>query len=188
MIPARVLPPKALVVAVTPLLDPRSVGALLDLRARGYDLAAVEVSPVPFVDAGDDETDELALPAVAAPRRAECEPLRASRRRSGTLGRRGARSPRPLEGVRAFRRHAPLRCAALAASRCGRGSWPRSRALGWACRCGGRGRSRRRCRARAGGGLLLRAPMPVPAAVALLGGEYALVLSLEGGALDLQAR
>jgi uncharacterized protein (DUF58 family) len=49
LIPVRTLPPNALVVALTPLLDPRSVGALLDLRARGFDLAVVDVSPVPFV-------------------------------------------------------------------------------------------------------------------------------------------
>ena len=35
MIPRRTLPPNALVLALSPLLDPRSVGALLDLRARG---------------------------------------------------------------------------------------------------------------------------------------------------------
>ena len=49
MIPRRMLPPNALVIALSPLLDQRSVGALLDLRARGYDLAVVDVSPVPFV-------------------------------------------------------------------------------------------------------------------------------------------
>ena len=51
VIPSRTLPPQALVLAVTPLLDERSVAALLDLRARGYDLAVVEVSPEPFVRA-----------------------------------------------------------------------------------------------------------------------------------------
>ncbi len=49
VIPRRMLPPNALVIALSPLLDQRSVGALLDLRARGYDLAVVDVSPVPFV-------------------------------------------------------------------------------------------------------------------------------------------
>ena len=48
MIPRRMLPPNALVIALSPLLDQRSVGALLDLRARGYDLAVIDVSPVPF--------------------------------------------------------------------------------------------------------------------------------------------
>ena len=60
VLPSRTLPPKALVVALTPLLDERAVGALLDLRARGFDLAVVEVSPVPFTAPGQDETDQLA--------------------------------------------------------------------------------------------------------------------------------
>jgi uncharacterized protein (DUF58 family) len=48
VIPRRTLPPSALVIALSPLLDARSVGALLDLRARGYDLVVIDVSPVPF--------------------------------------------------------------------------------------------------------------------------------------------
>jgi uncharacterized protein (DUF58 family) len=50
VIPRRMLPPNALVIALSPLLDQRSVAALLDLRARGFDLAVVDVSPVPFVE------------------------------------------------------------------------------------------------------------------------------------------
>ncbi len=49
VLPPRTLPPRALVLALTPLLDTRSAAALLDLRARGFDLVVVEVSPVPFV-------------------------------------------------------------------------------------------------------------------------------------------
>ena len=60
VIPARVLPPQALIVAITPLLDARSVAALTDLRARGFDLAIVEVSPEPFVEPGESELDRLA--------------------------------------------------------------------------------------------------------------------------------
>ena len=45
-LPPRTLPPKALIVALTPLLDERAVAALFDLLARGYDLAVVEVSPL----------------------------------------------------------------------------------------------------------------------------------------------
>jgi uncharacterized protein (DUF58 family) len=60
VIPARTLPPKALVIGLTPLLDERAVGALLDLRARGFDLAIVDVSPVPFARAGADEAERLA--------------------------------------------------------------------------------------------------------------------------------
>lgn len=37
--------------ALSPLLDPRTVDALLDLRARGYDLAVVEVDPEGFIEA-----------------------------------------------------------------------------------------------------------------------------------------
>jgi uncharacterized protein (DUF58 family) len=46
ILPPRTLPPKALVLAITPLLDNRTAAALLDLRARGYDLIVVEVSPL----------------------------------------------------------------------------------------------------------------------------------------------
>ena len=60
LIPPGVLPPQALVVALTPLLDDRSVTALLDLRARGFDLAVVDVSPVPYADPGPNEVDQLA--------------------------------------------------------------------------------------------------------------------------------
>ena len=60
------LPPQALVLAVSPLIDDRSVTALLDLRARGHDLAVIEVSPVPFAEPGESELDQLALPALAA--------------------------------------------------------------------------------------------------------------------------
>jgi uncharacterized protein (DUF58 family) len=107
VIPARVLPPKALVVAVTPLLDPRSVGALLDLRARGYDLALVEVSPVPFVEHGESETDELAYRLWLLRR----EELRSRFERLGVaVARWDDEAPlaAAVEGVRAFRRHALL--------------------------------------------------------------------------------
>jgi uncharacterized protein (DUF58 family) len=61
IIPARTLPPQALVVGLTPLLDARAVNALLDLRARGFDLAVVEISPVPFATVGPaGEVDVLA--------------------------------------------------------------------------------------------------------------------------------
>jgi uncharacterized protein (DUF58 family) len=49
VLPPRTLPPKALVLAITPLLDTRTATALLDLRARGYDLIVVEVSPLELV-------------------------------------------------------------------------------------------------------------------------------------------
>ena len=46
--PAPHVAPEREVIALSPLLDGRSVGALLDLRARGYDLTVIDVSPVPF--------------------------------------------------------------------------------------------------------------------------------------------
>ena len=60
LIPARILPTKALVIGLTPLADPRFVDALEDLRARGFDLAVVEVDPVRFVIAGRSEAERLA--------------------------------------------------------------------------------------------------------------------------------
>ena len=49
VLPRRTLPPKAMVIALTTLLDDRAVGALLDLRSRGFDLVVVEISPQPFM-------------------------------------------------------------------------------------------------------------------------------------------
>jgi uncharacterized protein (DUF58 family) len=46
MVPPRVLPAQALVIAVTPLLDRRFAKAALDLAARGFDLVMLVVSPV----------------------------------------------------------------------------------------------------------------------------------------------
>jgi uncharacterized protein (DUF58 family) len=60
LLPVRSLPPQALVLALSPLLDERAVGSLLDLRARGFDLAVIEISPVPFAYAGRSELDRLA--------------------------------------------------------------------------------------------------------------------------------
>ena len=60
VIPRRTLPPHALVLALTPLLDERSIAALLDLRARGFDVAVVEISPRSFVEPGAGEERQLA--------------------------------------------------------------------------------------------------------------------------------
>ena len=105
VIPARVLPPQALVVAITPLLDARSVAALADLRARGFDLAIVEVSPEPFVEPGESELDRLAYRLWLLRRAA----LRARYERLGvSVARWEAGSPLAvaLEGVSSSRRRA----------------------------------------------------------------------------------
>jgi len=106
IIPARTLPPKALVIAVTPLLDERSISALLDLRARGHDLVVVEVSPEDIVQPGDG-IDALAY-RLWLLRRAG---LRARFERSGVAVARWADDlplDAGLEGVRTFRRRARL--------------------------------------------------------------------------------
>lgn len=105
-IPARTLPPKALVIAVTPLLDERSIAALLDLRARGYDLVVVEVSPEDVVEPGTG-IDALAYRLWLLRRAA----LRARFERSGVAvaqWRDDAPLDTGLEGVRASRRRARL--------------------------------------------------------------------------------
>ncbi len=106
VIPARTLPPRALVIAVTPLLDERSVLALLDLRARGYDLAVVEVSPEDLVAPGVG-TDALAHRLWLLQRAA----LRARFEAAGVAVARwsdAAPLAAEIEGVRAFRRRARL--------------------------------------------------------------------------------
>jgi uncharacterized protein (DUF58 family) len=60
VIPRRTLPPSALVIALTPLIDERTVNALLDLRGRGFDLAVIDVSPVPFTREPADDLDLVA--------------------------------------------------------------------------------------------------------------------------------
>jgi uncharacterized protein (DUF58 family) len=61
VLPARSLTPQALVIALTPLLDERGVGALLDLRSRGFDLVVVDVSPLAFTA---EPRDHAAHPAL----------------------------------------------------------------------------------------------------------------------------
>ena len=60
VIPRRTLPPQALVLALTPLLDDRAVTALLDLRARGFDLVVIEISPITFVSRPRGDIQEVA--------------------------------------------------------------------------------------------------------------------------------
>jgi uncharacterized protein (DUF58 family) len=107
LIPARLLPPKALVLAVSPLIDSRFGSALENLRGRGFDLAVVEVDPVGFVRPGQGELAGLAHRLWLLER----EVLRARLERLGVgVARWGddVSLEAALEGVREFRRHARL--------------------------------------------------------------------------------
>jgi uncharacterized protein (DUF58 family) len=104
VLPRRTLPPQALVLALSPLLDERAVDALLDLRARGYDLAVVDVSPLPFVEPGTG-LDELGYRLWRLRR----EALRHRYQRAGVAvaeWRDGEPLQGVLEEVRSYRRHA----------------------------------------------------------------------------------
>jgi uncharacterized protein (DUF58 family) len=105
VLPPRSLPPKALVLALTPLIDARTPPALLDLRARGFDLVVVEVSPVPFVEPAGDALEQLSYRLWRLSR----EAMRARYQLAGVpvvewLD--GVPLSVPLEEVAAFRRYA----------------------------------------------------------------------------------
>jgi uncharacterized protein (DUF58 family) len=107
LLPVKTLPPKALVLALSPLLDERAVRSLLDLRARGFDLAVIEISPVPFAEPGRGELDDLAWRLWLLRR----EALRSSYLRLGVPvveWRAGTPLQSSIEEVRGFRRHARL--------------------------------------------------------------------------------
>jgi uncharacterized protein (DUF58 family) len=61
VLPPRSLPPQALVIALTPLLDDRAANALVNLRGRGFDLVIVEIPPPLSPLAGGSGEEELAL-------------------------------------------------------------------------------------------------------------------------------
>ena len=105
VIPARTLPPKALIVALTPLIDKRAVAALIDLRRRGFDLAVIEIDPAPYVDPGPEELEQLAFRLWRLRR----EALRAEYEQVGVPvvpWRDGESLQVALEEVRSFRRGA----------------------------------------------------------------------------------
>jgi uncharacterized protein (DUF58 family) len=45
-LPPRILPPRALVIALTSLLDDRFINAIVDLAARGFDVIVLALSPI----------------------------------------------------------------------------------------------------------------------------------------------
>lgn len=60
VLPARTLPPRALVLALSPLIDERTVGALLHLAGRGVDMAVLELPPERFLPDAPTATGRLA--------------------------------------------------------------------------------------------------------------------------------
>lgn len=78
VIPPRVLPPAALVVALSPLLDPRSLGAMADLHHRGFDLLVLEIAPEALVGDQLRRVDPLALRVWRAQREARRHRLQRS--------------------------------------------------------------------------------------------------------------
>ena len=104
LIPAKVLPPASLVLALTPLVDPRFVAALEDLRARRFDVAVVEVDPIGLVQAGSSEAERLAYRLWLLERQVARARLEGLGIAIGRWGDDDLESV--LEGVRTFRRYA----------------------------------------------------------------------------------
>ena len=103
VLPPRTLPPKALVLAITPLLDNRTAAALLDLRGRGYDLIVVEVSPLELVAPDPGSSTHVAHRLWRLSR----EALRWRYEQAGVpvvTWREGVPLAVPIEEVNAFRR------------------------------------------------------------------------------------
>jgi uncharacterized protein (DUF58 family) len=104
IIPARTLPPAALVVALSPLVDPRFVAALEDLRGRRFDVAVVELDPVPLVEPGRSDVERAAYRLWLLDREARRSRLESRGIGVATWG--GDELDAVLEEVRTFRRHA----------------------------------------------------------------------------------
>jgi uncharacterized protein (DUF58 family) len=110
LVPARILPPKALVVALTPLLDPRFGTAVEDLRARRFDLVVVEIDPAGLVPRGRGGLDALAYRLWLLER----EVVRSRLEGAGIAVARWGDDvalDAALEGVRTYRRYARAACA-----------------------------------------------------------------------------
>ena len=106
LIPARILPAKSLVLALSPLVDQRFLAALEDLRARRFDVAVLEVDPVPLVQPGPSESDRLAYRLWLLEREVIRSRLAALGIGIATWGERDLDTA--LEEVRTYRRYARL--------------------------------------------------------------------------------
>ena len=104
-IPLRVLPPGALVLAISPLLDERSLAMVTDLRRRGFDLTVIEVSPLDHVSPGPSDADAVAYQLWRLQREALRARLRSLGIGVGVWEHEENLGP-ALEGVNRFRRSA----------------------------------------------------------------------------------
>jgi uncharacterized protein (DUF58 family) len=68
MVPPAILPRRALVLAITPLLDERGARALVDLCARGHDVAVIEIDAPALLGAARDPVTRLWILRRAAMR------------------------------------------------------------------------------------------------------------------------
>ena len=59
IVPPAILPSRALVLAITPLLDERGARALVDLCARGHDVAVIEIDAPALLGGGRDAVTRL---------------------------------------------------------------------------------------------------------------------------------
>ena len=106
-LPLRVLPPGALILVITPLLDERSIALVTELRTRGGDVTVVEVSPLDLVSPGPTAADAVAYELW----RLQREALRARLQALGigvAVSEPAAVLAPALEEVNAFRRSAQL--------------------------------------------------------------------------------
>ncbi len=104
-IPRRVLPSGALILAITPLLDERSIGLVTELRRRGADLTVIEVSPLAHTLPGTTVSDALGYRLWRLEREAMRGRLQALGIGVATWEEDDTLGP-ALEGVNAFRRSA----------------------------------------------------------------------------------
>ena len=104
-IPLRVLPSGALVLAISPLLDERSLAMVTDLRRRGFDLTVIEVSPLDHASPGESGDDAVAFRLWRLQREAMRARLQSLGIGVAVWARDGDLGP-ALEGVNRFRRSA----------------------------------------------------------------------------------
>jgi uncharacterized protein (DUF58 family) len=95
-----------MILAISPLLDERSVALIMELRRRGADVTVIEVSPLPHTPPGDSREANLAHRLWRLQRAA----LRARFQSLGigvAVWDESSDLGSGLEGVNAFRRSAP---------------------------------------------------------------------------------